>query len=92
MNKNRTNGKVSLPEQSTLANDGSATPAEPRPSGRYAATKLEFPTGKPDLDALRSATREWLVPLLVEKFLREQGVELKTHRQTASPGKMISDL
>jgi hypothetical protein len=89
---NRTNGRVLPPERIKQANRGSATSGEACPPGRSTETKLEFPTGAPDLDALRSATSEWLVPLLVEKFLREQGVELKTHRQTASPGKMISDL
>ena len=31
------------------------------------------------MEALRSVTREWLVPRLVEKFLRIQGFELR-HR------------
>ncbi len=38
---------------------------------------LQLPSGKPDFEALRSVTREWLVPRLVEKFLRFQGIELK---------------
>lgn len=46
-------------------------------------TKLVLPDGEPSLEALRSVTREWLVPLLVEKFLREQGMELGTRRQAA---------
>jgi len=37
--------------------------------------KLALPAGEPDLEALRSVTREWLVPLLVDKFLREQGID-----------------
>jgi len=50
-------------------------------------TKLVLPDGEPNLGALRSVTREWLVPLLVEKFLREQGIELRArpnaeHRKT----------
>lgn len=39
--------------------------------------RLQLPPGEPDLDALRSVTREWLVPRLLEKFLRVHGVELK---------------
>lgn len=39
--------------------------------------RLQLPPGKPDLEALRSVTREWLVPRLLEKFLRLQGIELK---------------
>jgi hypothetical protein len=50
-------------------------------------TKLVLPDGEPNLEALRSVTREWLVPLLVEKFLREQGIELRTSRQANVPGK-----
>ena len=59
--------------------------------GRRQETKVQLPTGEPDLEALRSVTREWLVPLLVEKFLREQGIELRA-RPNADPGKTpISD-
>ena len=37
-------------------------------------TRLELPAGEPDLDGLRVVTRKWLVPALVEKFLREHGI------------------
>jgi len=50
-------------------------------------TKLVLPDGEPNLEALRSVTRDWLVPLLVEKFLREQGIELRTRRQATVSGK-----
>lgn len=36
--------------------------------------RLELPAGEPDLDGLRAVTREWLVPALVERFLREHGI------------------
>jgi hypothetical protein len=49
-------------------------------------TKLVLPDGESNLEALRSVTRDWLVPLLVEKFLREQGIELRA-RPNAEPGK-----
>lgn len=92
MSKNRRNGKSTRSERSKLANDLSEAPAEARFPGRPAETKLEFPAGQADLDALRSVTREWLVPLLVEKFLREQGFELRA-RPNTGPGKTpISDL
>jgi hypothetical protein len=45
--------------------------------GKPQATQLELPGGEPDLEALRSVTREWLVPLLVDKFLRTHTVELR---------------
>jgi hypothetical protein len=35
-------------------------------------TRLDLPVGEPDLEALDSVTREWLVPCLVERFLRQQ--------------------
>jgi hypothetical protein len=52
-----------------------------RPSQRQ-GTGLELPVGEPDLEALRSAAREWLVPLLVERFLRRQGIELRARSRT----------
>lgn len=62
---------------------GESAPDETaRPSCRH-ETRLEIPPGEPDLEALRSITREWLVPLLVEKFLREQGVELRSRPNTS---------
>lgn len=55
-------------------------------------TRLVLPDGEPNLEALRSVTRDWLVPLLVEKFLGEQGIELRA-RPNAGPRKtQISDL
>jgi hypothetical protein len=47
----------------------------------FGGGRLQLPPGKPDIEALRSATREWLVPRLVEKFLRLQGIELEYSRQ-----------
>ena len=47
-------------------------------------TRLQFPPGEADIEELRSVTREWLVPRLVEKFLRVHGVELKHSRQNAN--------
>ena len=92
MNKHRTNGKSSPTKRYNLDQGVPATSMEARPPGRRAETKLEFPTGEPDLDALRSVTREWLVPLLVEKFLLEQGVGLRA-RLNACPRKTpTSDL
>lgn len=90
MKKNPTNGKHSMPEQGNSDKGVSQAAVEAHFRGRRAETTLEFPTGRPDLDALRSVTREWLVPLLVEKFLREQGVELRA-RVKAGPGKALSD-
>ena len=52
--------------------------------------RLAFPSGDPDLEGLRLVTREWLVPRLVEKFLRTHGVELRasgTSMQTLQSGK-----
>ena len=63
---------------------GKSAPDETLRPSRREETRLEIPAGEPDLEALRSVTREWLVPLLVEKFLREQGVELRA-RPNASP-------
>lgn len=37
-------------------------------------TQLILPAGEPDPGGLRLVTREWVVPLLVDKFLRDHGV------------------
>lgn len=47
-------------------------------------TKLALPSGEPDLEALRSVSREWLVPRLVEKFLREQGIDSRVRPENAN--------
>lgn len=44
---------------------------------RRTDTRLEISPGQPDLTALKSVTQEWLVPRLVQEFLRERGIELK---------------
>jgi hypothetical protein len=51
------------------------------PTSSRAGGRLQLPPGEPDLEALRSVTREWLVPRLVEKFLRIHGIELKHSRK-----------
>lgn len=51
---------------------------------QHAGTRLQLPPGEADIQQLRSVTREWLVPRLVEKFLRVHGVELKHTRQCAN--------
>jgi hypothetical protein len=50
------------------------------PASSRGGAYLRLPQGKADIEALRSVTREWLVPRLVEKFLRVHGVELKHSR------------
>jgi len=54
------------------------------PTPSRAGGCLQLPPGEPDLEALRSVTREWLVPQLVEKFLRIHGIELKHSRKGAN--------
>jgi len=49
-----------------------------------AGGRLQLPHGEADIQALRSVTREWLVPRLVEKFLRVHGVELEHSRRFAN--------
>jgi hypothetical protein len=86
MKRNRTNRKISPFEQGSVDVCVPGPPVEPCLPGQRGETKLELPVGKPDLEALRSVTREWLVPVLVEKFLREHGIELRA-RPNTSPGK-----
>ena len=84
MTRNRRNGNVSPPEHDNLDNDASTAPVEASFPGRRAETKLEFPTGQPDLEALRSITREWLVPVLVERFLHEQSISSRVRPENTA--------
>jgi len=54
-------------------------------------TRLEIPAGEPDLARLRSVTQEWLVPLLVDEFLRERGVDLKQKPMTVNRKNQLSN-
>jgi len=58
---------------------------------RGADTRLEIPAGEPDLARLRSVTQEWLVPLLVDEFLRERGVDLKQESMSVNPKNELSN-
>jgi hypothetical protein len=60
-----------------LPHESDECPLEIRRPSRRNRTRLELPVGKTDLEALRSVTREWLAPLLVERFLRKQGIDLR---------------
>jgi len=55
-------------------------------------TRLEIGPGTPDLTALRSVTQEWLVPRLVQEFLRERGIELKQPPMSVNYENPISKL
>jgi hypothetical protein len=54
------------------------------PASSPGGGRLRLPPGEADIEALRSVTREWLVPRLVEKFLRDHGFELKHSRTIAN--------
>jgi hypothetical protein len=54
-------------------------------------TRLEIPAGEPDLARLLSVTQEWLVPLLVDEFLRERGVDLKQKPMTVNQKNELSN-
>ena len=58
-----------------LARDGGFSQDAANGTSRQAQIRLELPAGEPDLDGLLALTREWLVPALVEKFLREHGIQ-----------------
>lgn len=72
--KNDKTLKGSQAPDRSAASSGSGTIPTRAPSG---GTRLRLPPGEPDLDALRSVTREWLIPRLVERFLQVHGVELE---------------
>jgi hypothetical protein len=66
------------------ARDGGLSQGTANVTSRQAHTRLELPAGEPDLDCLRAVTREWLVPALVEKFLREHGIQPRSRRRGES--------
>lgn len=55
---------------------------EIHPASRRDEVRLTLPAGEPDLATLRSVTREWLVPRLVDKFLRQAGIERRAGHTT----------
>lgn len=63
---------------------GGPKPQSSVPASSRDGVRLLLPLGEPDMEALRSVTREWLVPRLVEKFLRLHGVELNHTRKFAN--------
>lgn len=73
--KNSTVNSKNIDKDRPSPSDGAQRPAAKptSPDG----SRLQLPPGEPDLDALRCVTREWLVPRLVDKFLRLHGIELK---------------
>jgi hypothetical protein len=75
MAKARANTRA-VPEKHVRGSEGP-------PAGQRAEAELRLPSGEPDLEGLQAVTREWLVPRLVEKFLRVHGIELKHSRQHA---------
>jgi hypothetical protein len=71
MNRSDASGGSSGHVRSGRSKLQSLTPSQP------GGTRIQLPPGGADLEELRSVTREWLVPRLVEKFLQVHGVELK---------------
>jgi len=59
--KTRTDGNPSGERDCSIAERRVSPNSKHRPD-----TRLEIAAGEPDLEALRSVTREWLVPLLVD--------------------------
>ena len=79
-NRSERNGKWPSRPRSGSSKRQSLLPACPSAGG----VTLQLPPGKPDIEALRSVTREWLVPRLVERFLSVHGVELKHVRNVVN--------
>ena len=64
---------------------------DPVPTFSPGSGRLRLPPGEADMEALRAVTREWLVPRLVQEFLREHGVELKQPPTPVKPKNELSD-
>jgi hypothetical protein len=72
----RTMNHSDVPGSSVCFRSGRSKAESLRPSPP-GGTRLQLPPGEADIEELRSVTREWLVPRLVEKFLRVHGIRLK---------------
>jgi hypothetical protein len=83
-NKKTANESQSNGTQSPRLRPGSSNRDDSVPASSKVGGCLRLPRGEADIEALRSVTREWLVPRLVEKFLRVHGVELKHTRKFAN--------
>ena len=70
-NRSDRNGTRPSRPRSGSSKRQSLLPACPSAGG----VSLQLPPGEPDIEALWSVTREWLVPRLVEKFLRVHGFD-----------------
>jgi hypothetical protein len=70
--------------RSSRLRPGSSNRHDSVPASSPSGGCLRLPQGQADIEALRSVTREWLVPRLVEKFLRVHGLELKHTRKFAN--------
>jgi hypothetical protein len=71
-------------QQSNVTTQPAERPREMRFRNRLTGTRLEIPAGQPDIEGLRSVTREWLVPRLVEKFLRTHGIEFRHSKNSSA--------
>ena len=70
--------------RSSRLRSGGPKPQSSVPASSRGGARLRLPRGQADIEALRSVTREWLVPRLVEKFLRLHGFELNHTRKFAN--------
>jgi hypothetical protein len=77
-NRSDVSGRPGVRSRSALSE---AESLMPRQTG---GIRLQLPPGEADIEELQSVTREWLIPRLVEKFLRVHRVQLKHSRQHAT--------
>ena len=66
-----------MPQKKTCQRpDTSAKTPTSETSRRTRDVKLLIPPGEPDRDSLLAVARDWLVPVLVQQFLGEHGIEM----------------
>ena len=65
-----------MPQKKTCQRpDTSAKAPTSETSRRTRDVKLLIPPGEPDSGSLVAVAREWLLPILVQQFLQERGIE-----------------
>lgn len=70
-------------QSSAVVGNGLEQRAREPHSTQKQGAQLLLPAGERHLEALRLVTHEWLVPRLVEEFLRERGIQSQIHLKGA---------
>lgn len=79
-----------MPQKKTYRRpDTSAQPTTSPTRRRTREVQLVIPAGQADRESLLAAVREWLVPVMVQQFLKERGIETQKRSNRCNPQKSV---